>query len=136
VRITAKAEYACMAMISLARLQSENRPVHIREIADEQSIPLSTLTQVLLKLKGAGLVRSTRGSGGGYWLARAPEAIKLGEVLAAIDGQNGVPRELAGASAQVLASVWHQILEQEREVLATTSIAELAGRSVSVDWVI
>jgi DNA-binding IscR family transcriptional regulator len=40
VRITAKAEYACMAMISLARLQSENRPVHIKEIADEQSIPL------------------------------------------------------------------------------------------------
>jgi Rrf2 family cysteine metabolism transcriptional repressor len=136
VRITAKAEYACMAMISLARLQSENRPVHIKEIADEQSIPLSTLTQVLLKLKGAGLVRSTRGSAGGYTLARAPEEIKLGEVLTAIDGQNGVARELAGASAQVLASVWYQILEREREVLAATSIAQLAGRSVSINWVI
>ena len=136
MRITAKAEYACMAMISLARLQSENRPVHIKEIADEQSIPLSTLTQVLLKLKGAGLVRSTRGSAGGYALARPPEAIKLGEVLTAIDGQNGMPRELPGASAQVLASVWRQILEREREVLATTSIAQLAGRSVSIDWVI
>jgi Rrf2 family transcriptional regulator, cysteine metabolism repressor len=136
VRITAKAEYACMAMISLARLQSENRPVHIKEIADEQSIPLSTLTQVLLKLKGAGLVRSTRGSAGGYTLARAPEEIKLGEVLTAIDGQNGVARELSGASAQVLASVWYQILEREREVLAATSIAQLAGRSVSINWVI
>jgi Rrf2 family cysteine metabolism transcriptional repressor len=136
VRITAKAEYACMAMISLARLQSENRPVHIKEIADEQSIPLSTLTQVLLKLKGAGLVRSTRGSAGGYTLARAPEEIKLGEVLTAIDGQNGVARELPGASAQVLASVWYQILEREREVLAATSIAQLAGRSASINWVI
>jgi Rrf2 family transcriptional regulator, cysteine metabolism repressor len=136
VRITAKAEYACMAMISLARLQSENRPVHIKEIADEQSIPLSTLTQVLLKLKGAGLVRSTRGSAGGYSLTRAPEEIKLGEVLTAIDGKNGVARELPGASAQVLASVWHEILERERDVLATTSIAQLAGRSVSIDWVI
>ena len=136
MRITAKAEYACMAMISLARLQSENRPVHIKEIADEQSIPLSTLTQVLLKLKGAGLVRSTRGSAGGYTLARAPEEIKLGEVLTAIDGQNGVARELSGASAQVLASVWYQILEREREVLAATSIAQLAGRSVSINWVI
>jgi Rrf2 family transcriptional regulator, cysteine metabolism repressor len=136
VRITAKAEYGCMAMISLARLQSENRPVHIKEIADEQSIPVSTLTQVLLKLKGAGLVRSTRGSAGGYSLTRPPEEIKLGEVLTAIDGKNGVARQLPGVSAQVLASVWHEILEREREVLATTSIAQLAGRSVSIDWVI
>ena len=136
MRITAKAEYACLAMISLAKLESENRPVHIKEIADEQCIPVSTLTQVLLKLKGAGLVRSTRGSAGGYWLARPPEQIKLGEVVTAIDGHNGVPRELPGASARVLASVWHQIREQEREVLKATSIAQLAGQSRSLDWVI
>jgi len=125
-----------MAMISLARLHSENRPVHIKEIAEEQSIPVSTLTQVLLKLKGAGLVRSTRGSAGGYRLARPPEEIKLREVLTAIDGHNGVARELSGASARVLASVWHQIREQEREVLTGTSIAQLAGQSRSLDWVI
>jgi Rrf2 family protein len=125
-----------MAMISLARLQPENRPVHIREIAQEQSIPLSTLTQVLLKLKGAGLVRSTRGSAGGYYLARSPEQIQLGEVLTAIDGHNGDLRELSGPSARVLASVWHRIREREHEVLATTSIAELAGQSVSMDWII
>ena len=136
MRITAKAEYACMAMISLAQLRSENRPVHIKAIADEQSIPLSTLTQVLLKLKGAGLVRSARGSAGGYWLARPPEEIKLGEVLTAIDGQNGVARELPGAAARVLASVWHHIQEREREVLTETSIAQLAGQSRSLNWVI
>ena len=136
MRITAKAEYACLAMISLAQLESENRPVHIKEIADEQSIPVSTLTQVLLKLKGAGLVRSTRGSAGGYSLARPPTEIKLGEVLTAIDGHNGVARELPGASARVLASVWHQIREREREVLKETSIAQLAGQSRSLNWVI
>ena len=57
-------------------------------------------------------------------------------MLTAIDGHNGVDRGLTGASAHVLASVWHQIREREREVLATTSIAQLAGRSVSVNWVI
>jgi Rrf2 family cysteine metabolism transcriptional repressor len=136
VRITAKAEYACLAMISLAQLEAENRPVHIKEIADEQSIPVSTLTQVLLKLKGAGLVRSTRGSAGGYSLARPPAEIKLGEVLTAIDGHNGVAREFPGATARVLASVWHKIREREREVLTETSIAQLAGQSRSLNWVI
>ena len=125
-----------MAMISLAQLRSENRPVHIKAIADEQSIPLSTLTQVLLKLKGAGLVRSARGSAGGYWLARPPEEIKLGEVLTAIDGHNGVARELPGPAARVLATVWHHIQEREREVLTETSIAQLAGQSRSLNWVI
>jgi Rrf2 family protein len=125
-----------LALISLANFESENRPVHIKEIAEEQSIPVSTLTQVLLKLKGAGLVRSTRGSGGGYWLARPPEEIELGEVLTAIDGHNGLVRELPGASARVLASVWHQIRERERQVLKETSIAQLAGQSRSLDWVI
>ena len=136
MRITAKAEYACMAMISLAQFQSENRPVHVKEIAEEQCIPLSTLTQVLLKLKGAGLVRSSRGSAGGYWLARPPEEITLSEVLTVIDGHNGVARELPGSSARVLASVWHQIREREREVLTETSIAQLARQSRSLNWVI
>ena len=61
MRITAKGEYGCMAMISLAQLQAENRPVHIKEIAQEQSIPLSTLTQVLLKLKGLAWCKAPGG---------------------------------------------------------------------------
>jgi Rrf2 family transcriptional regulator, cysteine metabolism repressor len=136
VRVTAKAEYACLALISLAQLQSKERPVHVKEIAQAQGISLSTLTQVLLKLKGAGLVRSIRGSAGGYCLARPPEEIPLGEVLRAIDGQNGVPRNLPGKSARVLAAVWAQIRDSERSVLDETSIAQLAEESSSFDWVI
>jgi Rrf2 family protein len=136
VRVTAKAEYACLALIALTQRQHEKRPVHVSEIAQGQGIPVSTLTQVLLKLKGAGLVRSTRGSAGGYLLARPPEEIPLGEVLRAIDGDNGVSRQLPGPSARVLASVWDQIQESERRVLEETSIAALAEQVPSVDWVI
>jgi Rrf2 family cysteine metabolism transcriptional repressor len=136
VRVTAKAEYACLALIALTQRQSEKRPVHVNEIAQGQGIPLSTLTQVLLKLKGAGLVRSTRGSAGGYVLARPPEEIALGEVLRVIDGDNGVSRQLAGPSARILATVWDQIRETERRVLEETSIAALAEQIPAIDWVI
>jgi len=136
VRVTAKAEYACLALISLTHLQSENRPVHVKEIAQAQGISSSILTQVLLKLKAAGLVQSSRGSAGGYWLARPPDTIPLGEVLRVIDGQNGSQRTLRGSSASVLAAVWAQIRESERKVLEETSIAMLADQNPTLNWVI
>jgi Rrf2 family protein len=136
LKVSAKAEYACLALIDLAQRQSEDRPVHLREIAQAQRIPQSTLTQIMLKLKGAGLVRSSRGSEGGYWLAQSPDEIKLGQILRVIDGENGVQRKLHGTSAQVLASVWDQIREFESHVLAKTSIAQLADRVPSFNWVI
>ena len=86
MRISAKAEYACLAVIALAQRRLENRPVPIREIAEAQRIPETFLTQILLKLKGAGLVLSTRGSAGGYRLARSPEEISLQDVLTVVDG--------------------------------------------------
>ena len=136
LKVTAKAEYACLALIDLARRQSLGTPVHIWEIAEAQSIPQSTLTQVMIKLKGAGLVRSSRGSGGGYWLALPPEEIKLGQVLTVIDGEEEVKREPAGASAWVLAAVWEKIRLFESQVLAQTSIAQLADRTLSSNWII
>jgi Rrf2 family transcriptional regulator, cysteine metabolism repressor len=128
VKVSAKAEYACLALIVLARRQPETRPVHVSEIAEANQLPHSTLSQVMLRLKDAGLVRSARGTDGGYWLARPAEEIRLGDVLQLIDGPNGSAREIPGESARVLASVWHQIREFESQVLAQTSIAELAGQ--------
>jgi Rrf2 family transcriptional regulator, cysteine metabolism repressor len=129
VTVSAKAEYACLALIALAQRQSGDRPVQIREIAHSHRLPQSTLAQVLLKLKAAGLVTSERGSEGGYRLARPPQEIKLGQVLLVIDGENGKRRELHGDSAQVLASIWNRIRELESQVLAQTSIAELAEQA-------
>lgn len=134
MKVSAKAEYACIALIFLAQRESDDRPVRLREISLAQRIPQSTLTQVMLTLKGAGLVRSSRGADGGYRLARPPEEIKLGEVLRAIDGENGVQRDLSGAAAQVLTCVWDQIREFETQVLAQTSIAQLARSVPALNW--
>ena len=70
MRISAKAEYACVAMLELAANYAEPQPVRIKTIAEAQGIPPYFLVQILLQLKTAGLVVSVRGASGGYQLAR------------------------------------------------------------------
>src|SRR5947209_15798587 len=122
MKISAKAEYACLAVLALARPRSDDSPVRIREIAESNGIPERYLVQILLQLKGAGLVHSTRGAAGGYRLARPASAISLGEVLAAIDGPGEPAKEPQQPAARALATVWKHIREAERKVLEETSI--------------
>ena len=136
MKISAKAEYACLAILALARPRSDDSPVRIREIADSNRIPERYLVQILLQLKGAGLVHSTRGASGGYRLARPASQISLGEVLSAIDGPGEPPRESAEPAARVLAAVWEDIRAAERAVLDRTSIAELSQRTAPHEWII
>lgn len=135
-KLSAKAEYACLAMLALAHHGPDDPPVRIRAIAEVHGIPERYLVQILLQLKGAGLVTSTRGASGGYHLARAPESISLGEVLEAIDGPEITVREPQGSAAQALAAVWEHVRAAERTVLHRTSIAELADRIAPREWII
>ncbi len=64
MKISAKAEYACLAILAPARRNPVDPPVRIREISENHGIPERYLVQILLQLKGAGLVASTRGVGG------------------------------------------------------------------------
>ena len=77
------------AMIALARRNSpgEKSPVvQIRELAEGENIPAKFLEQILLTLKNAGLLHSRLGAGGGYYLARDPEEISLGQIFRVLDG--------------------------------------------------
>ena len=93
MKISAKAEYACLALLALAQQGPEAPPLRIREISESHAIPERYLVQILLQLKGAGLVASTRGAAGGYRLARPAATISLGEVLAVIDGPDEIARD-------------------------------------------
>ncbi len=92
MRISAKAEYACVAMLELAASFAEPQPLRIKAIAEAQGIPPRFLVQILLQLKTAGLVVSVRGASGGYQLARPPEEITLAAVINAIDDRALTPR--------------------------------------------
>src|SRR4051812_21890208 len=88
MRISAKAEYACVAMLELAASYDDPQPVRVKSIADAQGIPQRFLVQILLQLKTAGLVASVRGAAGGYQLAKAPDHISLADVINAIDDRS------------------------------------------------
>lgn len=136
MKLSAKAEYACLAMLALARTKPDDPPLRIRDISESHGIPERYLVQILLQLKGSGLVQSTRGAAGGYRLSRAPETISLGEVLTAIDGPDAPPRDSSKPAAQALAVVWQLVREAERAVLDQTSIAQIAAKTSPHEWVI
>jgi Rrf2 family cysteine metabolism transcriptional repressor len=139
MKISAKAEYACLAVLALARLELDTSPVHIRQISDAYAIPERYLVQILLQMKRAGLVASTRGASGGYRLAREASAITLGQVISAVDGPERPRRNTNGtkpAATSVLESVWDDVRAAEQAVLHRTNFAQLAEQTVAHDWTI
>jgi Rrf2 family protein len=82
VRITTLAEYGVICALHLAR-RAEEGPITGREIAEVERLPGDYVEQILLRLRRAGLVRSTRGARGGYALARAAQAISIRDVIEA-----------------------------------------------------
>ncbi|MEY3744592.1 MAG: hypothetical protein RLZ48_270, partial [Actinomycetota bacterium] len=86
MRVSTRGDYACRALLSLTLHSSESGPTSVRDIAERTGLPQPYLEQILLALKGAGLVRSKRGVGGGYVLAKAPADIKVSDIISAVDG--------------------------------------------------
>lgn len=131
MKLSAKTEYACIAMLELARRYERGEPVRIRDIADEHGIPSRFLVQILLQLKGAGYVASTRGASGGYQLIKPPSKISLGEVMNVIEGKDNGHTASAARSptARVLAGIWRDIGAREQAMLRAINFAELAEKT-------
>jgi Rrf2 family transcriptional regulator, cysteine metabolism repressor len=85
MRLSRKSEYACLAMIDLAEYY-RTKPITMTDLAKRKSIPKKYLEQILLTLKRAGYVKSARGPGGGYSLAKPPQQISLAEIIRLLDG--------------------------------------------------
>ena len=106
----------------------------MRDIAERTGLPQPYLEQILLALKGAGLVRSKRGVGGGYVLARDPEDIRLSEVVSAVEGpislgDFGEPHQNGACDHEgqcVLIAVWNVAGEYMRQHLASYTLASIA----------
>jgi Rrf2 family protein len=135
VRVSTRGDYACRALLSLALHADEDGPTSVRDIAERTGLPQPYLEQILLALKGAGLVRSKRGVGGGYVLARDPAAIRLSEIVSAVDGpitlgDFGQPHEDGACDHEgqcVLIAVWNEAGEYMRRHLERLTLAEVAS---------
>jgi Rrf2 family transcriptional regulator, cysteine metabolism repressor len=134
MKLSAKTEYACLAMLQLAEDYGSAEPIQIRRIADAHGIPPRFLVQILLQLKGASLVVSTRGAAGGYQLARTPDEITLAEVMDAMDGDDRPDASAAKATplARAFLELRQELYEAQRERLDAATLADLvelaAGR--------
>jgi Rrf2 family protein len=129
--VSAKTEYACIAVLELAARHAKDEPVRIREIADAHGIPARFLVQILLQLKSAGLVQSVRGAAGGYRLAREPDEITLLDVMTVVDAQLGQPPTLTSRgtpTTRALARAWKEVASKEQELLAGLTFADLVER--------
>ncbi|NQT39259.1 MAG: Rrf2 family transcriptional regulator [Planctomycetes bacterium] len=138
MKISAKTEYACVAMLELAARFGSGEPVRIRAIAERHGVPPRFLVQILLQLKGAGLVASTRGAAGGYQLVQPPEEVSLGAVMDVIEGsaQNGTHATSASPDSpavRVLVHAWQEAAAVHRDLLHGVSLAELVERAKSSD---
>jgi len=130
--ISAKTEYACIAVLELAARHAQSEPVRIREIAEAHGIPSRFLVQILLQLKSAGLVQSIRGASGGYQLAREPESITLLDVMTVVDAQVGQSPASQTTrntpTSRALRRTWKEAADHERELLTSVTFADLVER--------
>jgi Rrf2 family protein len=85
VHFSTRGEYGVRLMVELARHHGTG-PISLAEMADHESLPRPYLEQLVVSLREAGLVQSTRGAHGGYELTRQPTEIRMGEVLRALEG--------------------------------------------------
>lgn len=128
MNITARTEYACLAMLELAASHDRAEPTTIKQIAEVHSIPARFLVQILQQLKQAGLVRSTRGSAGGYQLVRSPETISLADILEAVESwprDHVLAAQPLNATQRVLAETWSELTRQQFEQLQAIHLADL-----------
>jgi len=132
MKVSAKAEYACIAMMELAADHAGGQPTRIKAIADAYGISQRFLVQVLLQLKTAKLVDSVRGAAGGYRLARPPERISLADVLRGVEKQGrtrSALKDTNAAPARTLINLWKEFEDEEQRRLEGLTFAELLRRA-------
>lgn len=136
MKLSTKGRYGLRAMIDMARY-SEEEPVSISSIAVRQGISEGYLEQLVSLLKKAGLVKSIRGAGGGYILARAMDEISVGDILRALEGSLEPVRCAAfyseeGCTASdgcVTKYVWQKINESINRTVDEMKLDELVRES-------
>jgi Rrf2 family iron-sulfur cluster assembly transcriptional regulator len=136
MRMSTKAQYAVRAMVNL-NLHSEGSPVSLRDISLRESISLTYLEQLFVKLRRGQIVKSVRGPGGGYLLARPAKDIQVDEIIDSVE-ESLVPvscmdqqKGCACDDQCVTHNVWHGLGERIRQFLSSITLADLTEEAKS-----
>ena len=144
MKLGTKGRYAVMAMVDLANssvMNSKNVPVTLSDIAARQEISLSYLEQLFSKLRKNGLVKSIRGPGGGYMLARGANQLRISDIVMAVDEPLRATRcnQMSSAGCMsdggrcVTHDLWEELSNHIYLFLNTVSLEDVcAGRVLGV----
>jgi len=130
---SSRSHYGVRAMLELA-IRSGEGPVHLETLAEVQRLPERYLAKIVQDLRRGGLIRSVRGAGGGYMLARDPSAIKLVEVVRCLDGSVAPtacvddPQLCQNAPNCVAREVWMQVNGAIVAVLESVTLQDMVER--------
>ncbi len=134
MRLSARVEYGVRAIAVLA-LHDQSGPLSLREIARSEEISYQFLEQIFPDLRKAGLVGSVRGARGGYYLARPPEQINVGDIVRAVEGPIAPVNCLAAngnrepcchrGEACRTRHVWEKLRDRINEVLDSVFLDDL-----------
>lgn len=133
MKLSTKGRYAMVALADLAIAKGDDL-TSLAEISKRQDISLPYLEQLFVRLRRAGLVESVRGPGGGYRLAKAPETIRVADVLEAVDETvsalhigAGASGGISGSRAQTLSNrLWESLSAHVYVFLHNHTLADVA----------
>lgn len=139
MKLSTKGRYAVMAMADLAEQgKVMGKPVSLADVADRQEISLSYLEQLFGKLRRNGLVKSVRGPGGGYLLARDSAELRISDIIMAVDEPMSATRCKPGSpegchenkSRCLTHDLWQELTNQIYLYLSSVTLADVCERRV------
>lgn len=140
MRLTSKGRYAVRAMLDLTA-HSNGNPVRLQEISTRQNISLHYLEQLFRKLRNGQTVKSVRGPGGGYVLARNMDEITIKDILDCVGENINPAKDILGPESETANTVEFHLSKNYfqnlgiimREYLATTSLGDLMRKSKEIE---
>ena len=137
MKLSTKGRYAVTATIDLAR-HGKSRPVTLSDISMRQGISLSYLEQLFARLRRGGIVKSVRGPGGGYMLARGADQTRIADIILAVDEpiratlcEQGSSKGCAGTTARCIThDLWEELSRQIHVFLASVTVSDVLERRV------
>lgn len=132
MKLTTRGRYAVTAILDVA-LHSGNGPVPLADVAERQNLSLSYLEQLFARLRQQGLVRSSRGPGGGYRLSRPADEISVAEVILAVDEPVDVTRcgglvNCNQDSRCLTHDLWVELSRKMHQFFSSRSLADVLER--------
>lgn len=134
MRLTTRVRYGARALVDIAQY-SDRGPVPLRDIAGRQGLSQAYLEQLILTLKAAGLVRSVRGSRGGFVLAKDATQVTMAQVVEVLGGELNIadcvscPESCKRAGQCAMRPVWEGVNRAICDVLVGTTLADLVSRA-------